>query len=387
MNNTCYPIEQVQTMFNYIDMHVVCLDYFIDTKDYINPIKPTFFSSINIGSVKGSRTDEYVFKNTEVRTDEGWIMESIDTKYTNQYERSGSTFVNWSPGDPIHFDIFTVDSLRDINHRKYLKLQDVLATSGGFLKICLLFFSFLNDYFQSHNLIENMYLQIIEKYCKRVNQSLGDNENLNSQNNLQHNNYKFSNFKLSQYKDIPKNCNKESAVNIINYNNKHNINNSLTLKENKRINDTPDKAIVDCELNNISDINNVLKKNNRIFNNPLLKLKQSYQKLYLCQLMFPWVYKNKSINILKKISKRIKKLLSIESIVLKNQIIKTERKALWGDKGYYLMKYSGIIKYFESLNSESIKAKTKTFNLNNTLNEMNQPRLLDINQIIRNEFI
>jgi hypothetical protein len=162
MNGTCYPIDQVKSMYSMLNMHMISLTYYIDSKDYEKPLKPSYVSNIHIGSTTGSRTDTYFFKNTDVKTDEGWILESIDNKPTFEFHVASNTAVPANPGDSIHFIIISIDNLRDIYTRNYLKLQDILASAGGFVEIFLLFFSVVNNYLQANRMYQKMYLQILD---------------------------------------------------------------------------------------------------------------------------------------------------------------------------------------------------------------------------------
>src|SRR5690606_10236691 len=63
------------------------------------------------------------------------------------------------------------DSLRDIYSRRYLKLQEVLASVGGFIKIIMIFFATFNDYVHSNLLYQDMYLGILNKYEQKVTNS------------------------------------------------------------------------------------------------------------------------------------------------------------------------------------------------------------------------
>jgi hypothetical protein len=126
-----------------------CLNYFIDVSDYKNSIKPNFISNILLSSSKSYRTDVFFLKNTNVRTDAGWIMESKDIIPTYQFSSTQNSIVPALPKNPIFFVITSVYNLRDVFTRKYLKLQDILASAGGFIKILLIFLTNFKEYIHS----------------------------------------------------------------------------------------------------------------------------------------------------------------------------------------------------------------------------------------------
>jgi hypothetical protein len=323
MNNTCYPISKIQNLYSMLNMHIVGLNYFIDSKDYENPIKPNYLSTINIGSSTASRTDVYFYKNTEVRTDEGWIMESFNIIPTIQFESNTNSIVPALPGDSIHFIIISIQDLKDIYSRKYLKLQDILASAGGFVKICLMFFSFFNNYCQSNKIFQTVYLNILERSQKNITYMKDDV-------------IKHTNLKLAD-----KNPSLANFVNI---------------------------------------------KNNT---NHFSEFRKAFKKLSLRQLLLPCFKKSSNLSILEIIKKKVKKILSVESILVANYKMKRMNKVLWGEKGFMLLNYKSIFDFIYKLNSfDKVKENKKRSicDLNKVLLEIGESRKVDLHEAIRKEY-
>jgi hypothetical protein len=94
-------------------------------------IKRDFYTTM---SNKFYKTQEFYFKNLDYKTDVGFLTEDfkIDPYLIFSYYREMYDF------RVINSEIFKVnirlDTIRDVQSRKYLKIQDVIAQTGGLIK-------------------------------------------------------------------------------------------------------------------------------------------------------------------------------------------------------------------------------------------------------------
>jgi hypothetical protein len=177
MNSTCYSIDQIQKDLGKFYIQLVYIFSYIEQSDYMHPVKFYFTSDALLGSALSSRHDEYYFKITEIQTDKGLVLPSISTIYTFELD-SKTNYITAYNGVNI-FEVFiTGSNLKDIYQRKYIKFQDVIANTGGFIKFIMLFLSVINNYisgkFQFSSLIKNYEskLDILLKEKKFVGQIL-----------------------------------------------------------------------------------------------------------------------------------------------------------------------------------------------------------------------
>jgi hypothetical protein len=328
MNNTCYPIEIVKSMYSMLNIHMISLNYYIDAKDYENPIKPSYVSNLNIGSTTGSRTDTYFFKNTDVKTDEGWILESFNKLSNVQFESSSNAIVPANPGDHIHWIIISIEDLRDVYTRKYLKLQDILASAGGFIKVCLLFFCFLNDYLQQNRIYQKMYLRVLDK-AERIT---------------------F----------------------------KRNAPGYPNLKSESHTNNTPIQQIFSSA--NLINVRNTP-------TGIISEFRSSYKRLNICKSFFPFLFVKKSISmrVIRNFEISIRKLLSIETLLKNHCVNKKMNKEIWKDNTYQPMKFFGIVEFVRSLTNEHDDSR-RSKHMFDATNKLLQPvRNIDVQKVIRNE--
>jgi hypothetical protein len=166
-NNTCYSVSEVQSLHPKIVLQIITLDHYIDPKQYDNPITPLFNLDLNLVDTKAQRSDFIWLKNTEVITDAGWIMESPSMERTFQIGSKQFTYAPLSTNTIAQMDI-AMDSLKDVYYRKYLKLQDVIASAGGFIKMIMLVSQFIIDFLNSQLVYQSLYLNILNKYISKT---------------------------------------------------------------------------------------------------------------------------------------------------------------------------------------------------------------------------
>lgn len=134
--NHCKSRKQIQEYLGEFFIQLIVSNSYVDNNDYLNPIKRTYESKIIKGSSKSFRQDYYFFKTYEYNSDNGMLMEDIQT--TNYFELENTeSEIYYNPDTETMYEIFlTISNQRLIYKRTYLKVQKIAADVGGFIKFC-----------------------------------------------------------------------------------------------------------------------------------------------------------------------------------------------------------------------------------------------------------
>jgi hypothetical protein len=141
------------------------MDNYSDLTDYENPLKPNWRSSLLLLSSSSYRTDEYTYRTLNVITDEGLIMESNSMIPSFQFD--SKIALVYGPNSVNILTIRTdVSNLNLFSGRKYMKLQLVIANTGGLIKFLTMLASFILSYLNHYFYIEKIFMNSITKYNK-----------------------------------------------------------------------------------------------------------------------------------------------------------------------------------------------------------------------------
>jgi hypothetical protein len=191
-NKVCATPEEIQKRLNTpIYMAVFMLDYFVDLNDLDNPMTPFITSYVTTLMKDFTKLGYVKFKSSFINTDTGYLLDSVDDiKSFSQIDviRNDVAKVD----DNLLSLYFEVNKINDVYYRRYVKIQDLLASIGGLIKLLFTVSSLMIMYF-SHNklLLEigvntfklNKEIVLLEtKSNKIVNHSL-DKSNLNETKN------------------------------------------------------------------------------------------------------------------------------------------------------------------------------------------------------------
>jgi hypothetical protein len=348
-NNSCYSIDTIRSLHPKVIMQMITLDHFIDPKDYENPIKPIFNLDLNTGDTRALRNDFIYLKNTDVISDEGWIMESLNTKRTFQV---GNVYNSFIPGDSsIVFQIaIAMENLKDVHSRKYLKLQEVIASAGGFIKMIMIIATFFVEYSNSKMIYESIYLKVLENINTRMNNN--DKVHPNSTTTV------FTNQNISVVNN----------VNISKMRINQHFNNKLCNLNNNNI------IITNTVPNNIN--------NSNIDKNYFQERKKTYIPMSICDILLN--FKMKKNNILSIIGNDLKKSFSVENTFVNDIINKKVNKLIWGDNGYEVLKLVSLKEYFEK-GINNVQESRKQYNIDSLLSGIQETQTLNINEILKKE--
>jgi len=128
-------------------------------------------------------------------TDNGIFLESYEEKMFLKMIESQTDSIDFYIKSKEIIQLNFYSSNRSENHyRYYIKITDILSSMGGLIKLCVIFFSFLNipfGHFEKFNVF-------FENILKNENNHYQNNNNFNgSKLNLFHKNEKNQNFFLN----------------------------------------------------------------------------------------------------------------------------------------------------------------------------------------------
>jgi hypothetical protein len=158
------------------------LDSFIDYTNYIKPdnyVKSSISTQLTNEDTKKSHI--LTVKQTKIKTDSGIILEDIDEYTFPQVEGVKSDIFN---GYNIYKLQIDGNNVNDVHYRKYIKVQEIIASIGGLIKFLFIFASLLVDLFANLD----MRLEIINSLYTQKNLVKGcDSPGNSSISNLKQN--------------------------------------------------------------------------------------------------------------------------------------------------------------------------------------------------------
>ena len=159
---TCSPIKELKQEFNILFFQILWKSNFINSNDYINPVKNNIDSKSLRISGFSLRYDIWYFKLIEYMSDDGLILEN-ETNYKG-FAVSGydsDSFYN-PEGLEIVRILFTNDRMKIKYQRTYLKLQKVAADIGGIVKFFSLILFFIGNQYASLKFLDFATLEFIK---------------------------------------------------------------------------------------------------------------------------------------------------------------------------------------------------------------------------------
>ena len=157
----CKPKEQIDAFFDGAYFEFYFIDRYVDSSNYTNPFQyffNTYFITLDPDSFK--YVDMY-FKTVNVVSDNGLLFQTTYTESEIMLDYVREQFsVYQASKEVIAFHINSSNNMVNIN-RYYMKIQDLAATIGGILKICLVvglvISKFFNDYIMLETVLNTLY--------------------------------------------------------------------------------------------------------------------------------------------------------------------------------------------------------------------------------------
>ena len=139
-NNTCKTNDEIANFFNNNSFYMSYVPSNVDTLNYETPFNQhgDFYNIMTNYEQKTSIF--FYFQDTYINTDDGVIFESFSTKRILNKASDKAFFYPKKEGDPV-LELFMQSGKVMISYeRVYIKLQEVLAQTGGAIKMLLIFF-------------------------------------------------------------------------------------------------------------------------------------------------------------------------------------------------------------------------------------------------------
>jgi hypothetical protein len=145
-NKTCKNQNEIDEMLETFYVYVYHIDSYVDLSNYEEPNKYFINSYTQMLSNSIYKKNFITVKNTTIRTDIGFLMsdyKTIDFPQLSQYRNDMAT------GEQnLIFELNLETSIfTDFYDRKYIKVQDIMASTGGLFKFLSLIGLVLNYYF------------------------------------------------------------------------------------------------------------------------------------------------------------------------------------------------------------------------------------------------
>ena len=125
---------------------------FFSPGNYTNPIQVSYVNYFQLLSSNLYKKNRYFFEQSELSSDKGWIFQDLDTYSLITYDNSNNDIDYKSHEDLkiplISSSIYATTIYLMKNHNKYnlsyMKVQDLAAQVGGFMKIVMVFCYVIN---------------------------------------------------------------------------------------------------------------------------------------------------------------------------------------------------------------------------------------------------
>lgn len=213
----CKPDRYIREKMSLLFLHFLYTDTYQDSSDFSQPIKTVLLSSLLKGASTTYRRDYLIYRLVDYLTDSGWILS--DEKTQNSYQVSSfNNDVAPNPETQIFYNIIvSLNAIKDIYNRQYVKLQNIAANVGGIIKFFFVFLKIIIIYVTKIPLIESLYDKYyteIDNFKRKVKSQIQSNIAEEMLNTKTINNYfssatdeKQNNFKLTSIQKISKDKN------------------------------------------------------------------------------------------------------------------------------------------------------------------------------------
>lgn len=155
----CSNISDVKNLVNQYGGAYFSINYpeFYFQANAENPMKYYYKNHFTPISFNLIRTENYYFKEVQLNDDKGWIfqdkqlssMVTLDD-VTSDYAIRLNEDLDTMTSDLFYFVMYFTKK-QDVFDRSYMKVQDLAAVVGGFMKMILMAFGAVNYYFNLHS--------------------------------------------------------------------------------------------------------------------------------------------------------------------------------------------------------------------------------------------
>jgi hypothetical protein len=155
--NKCLPLEEQNLRITNTYVTFTYLDSYINLNNYTTPA--SYFQNGHTASISPTipKSHKLAVKKTEIETDSGIIMEDTDKKVIYQIE---SKQLDIQSSAYYYTMTLAGHNLIDSHFRRYIKVQDIIASLGGLIKFLITFASIFMKLY-TYKILE---LDVINRY-------------------------------------------------------------------------------------------------------------------------------------------------------------------------------------------------------------------------------
>lgn len=172
MGGACVPTTDMQKEFYpTFFVNFIHVEHYAQPDNFDNPIQSIVVSDSFAGNLQTISGNNYLLSNIDFYSDEGFLIES--NRYINGFNTEKFDSRITMEDNPPFYMINKVylSNLNSLYKRSYVKIQQILANTGGIIKVFLILINFITQYFDKFILIEKLYNE-----C--VNNSVSEENNL-----------------------------------------------------------------------------------------------------------------------------------------------------------------------------------------------------------------
>ena len=168
-NITCLPKSEIEKSFksgistsNYLFSYLY-MEAMPTMDNFHDPLKSTLINRYEILNLKITKKHVHTFKQVEVLDDHGWIFSDFGSKSTYSSENLFPDFTINDDEQSTLFGYFMYFGKKlEVYNRSYVKVQEVIASIGGFSKffhiIVSMLYGYISDIIKNLDLNRNFYI-------------------------------------------------------------------------------------------------------------------------------------------------------------------------------------------------------------------------------------
>eukprot|EP00340_Litonotus_pictus_P006519 CAMPEP_0170525076 /NCGR_PEP_ID=MMETSP0209-20121228/10540_1 /TAXON_ID=665100 ORGANISM="Litonotus pictus, Strain P1" /NCGR_SAMPLE_ID=MMETSP0209 /ASSEMBLY_ACC=CAM_ASM_000301 /LENGTH=626 /DNA_ID=CAMNT_0010814135 /DNA_START=26 /DNA_END=1906 /DNA_ORIENTATION=+ len=240
-NNHCKPKEEMREYLKELYGVIAYRDNIIDPMQLDEPLTAIYNTMAFRLSSKATREETLYYKAFELRTDLGFIMESIsEQRYFFSNQRLGDIFPDDNPKNIFRVK-FSSEKTKIKMIRSYIKIRKVAADIGGIVKFFMICVSIINNIYGKFHFLVYMQTRLLKESKDTVTFSLKDNKGNkgtlgepDSSKGKQLNNHLFPNLvkqDWQEYKEVSESSSKKDPGSGVNIENKSSPSKQDQIKE------------------------------------------------------------------------------------------------------------------------------------------------------------
>lgn len=140
----CYPREEALNKVSRNFITFFFTDKRVVPKNFEEPIQPYMKDIYQYIDSEIYKDIEFRFRGLQIKTDKGWFLEELVEEESFQYEYLRADVLSSQPEEDVFSDIWIFQNRNlTVYERRYLKIQELLASLGGILKFVVVCFTLL----------------------------------------------------------------------------------------------------------------------------------------------------------------------------------------------------------------------------------------------------